>query len=126
FLFESAAAELAQSAVTDAEAGSSVFLARRFADGWPSIRFLLGDRPVTPFAAQEGLPGPLSGPITIYAWRYDSLDTVSAAGDPPAVVDITPGPLARGDLEPEPYSLYTRYVVTPWSDESAPVADFDA
>ena len=126
FLFESAAAELAQSAVTDAEAGSSVFLDRRFADGWPSIRFLLGDRPVTLFDGQKGPSGPLSGPITIYAWPYDTLDTVSTVVDPPAVVDITPGPLARGDLEPEPYSLYTRYAVTPWSDESAPVANFDA
>lgn len=125
FLFESAAAELARWAAVDAEAGATVFLDRRFADGWPSVRFLLGERPVTLFDGQAGPPGPLSGPATIYAWPYDPLGFLVAAVDPPAVVDITPGPLARGDLELEPYSLYTRYAVTPVPDESAPAGDFD-
>lgn len=125
FLFESAAAELARSASADLDAGTAVYLDRRFADGWPSVRFLLNDRPVTFFDARQGLPGSLAAPSAIYTWPYDSLDYLIAATGSPAVVNITPGPLARGDLEPEPYSLYTRYAIRPGPDAAAPLAVFD-
>ena len=125
FLFESAAAELAHSVAADVDAGSSVFLDRRFPDGWPSVRFLLGQRPVALFDGRQDLPDLSGGPVTIYAWPYDSLDFPGASVVPPVVVDISPGPLARGDLEPEPYSLYTRYAITPGAEEATPTADFD-
>lgn len=125
FLFESAAAELAQSVAADVDAGSSVYLDRRFPDGWPSVRFLLGQRPVMLFDRQQGLPDLPNGPATVYAWPYESLDYLGVAVVPPVVVDVSPGPLARGDLEPEPYSLYTRYAITPGVDEATPTADFD-
>jgi len=120
YLFESAAAELARSAATDADAGATVFLDRRFPDGWPSVRFLLDDNRYTAFSPAEGLPA-LDGLSVAYAWPYDSLEFLAAIR-PPARVDITPGPPARGDLEPEPYSLFTRYAVTPNPAATEPVA----
>ena len=120
YLFESAAAELAYSAIADENAGATVFLDRRFPDSWPSIRFLLDDNRYTPFAPENGLP-PLNGATVVYAWPYDSLDFLSTIR-PPAQVDIAPGPLARGDLEPEPYSLYTRYAISPGRGASEPAA----
>ena len=126
YLFESAAAELARSAAADADAGATVFLDRRFPDGWPSVRFLLDDNRYTAFSPAEGLPVTdglfvADGLFVVYAWPYDSLEFLAAI-HPPARVDITPGPPARGDLEPEPYSLFTRYAVTPNPAAAEPVA----
>ncbi len=125
FLFESAAAELARQAAADLDAGRAVYLDRRFPDGWPSVRFLLNQRPVTLFNGEEGLPDSFGGPAAVYAWPYDPLDPLIAAVTPPAVVEVMPGPLARGDLEPQPYSLYTRYAITPGLADAVPQAGFD-
>ncbi len=123
YLWESAAAELALSA-RDAPAEATIYLDRRFAEGWPSIPFLLGGRPVTLFDAAAP-PEQLVGPAVVFAWPYDPLDALAAAVAPPALVQVEPGPLARGDLEPEPYSLYTRYTIIPGAAEGLPAANFD-
>ena len=124
YLWEEAAAGLARSALA-APPDATIAIDRRFLEGWPSIGFLLTDRPPVAFDPAAGLPGPLDGPTVVYAWPYDGLDFLSAAVAPPAAVEIEPGPLARGDLEPQAYSLYTRYAITPAADTStAPAADF--
>ncbi len=123
FVWEAAAAELARSARA-APAGATVYLDRRFPEGWPSIPFLLNDRATTPFDPAAGLPGALDGPTVVYAWPYGALDFLPTAVSAPARVIIEPGPLARGDLEPEPYSLYTRYEIAPGSPAMAASADF--
>ncbi|HEY1410290.1 MAG TPA: glycosyltransferase family 39 protein [Promineifilum sp.] len=118
YLFESAAAELARSIKSDSE--SAVLVDRRFPEGWPSIPFLLGDHPATPFDPASGLPPMSGGRFVVYAWPYDSLDFLAGVA-PPALVEVTPGPAARGDLESEAYSLYTRYAVTPGRASAAAV-----
>ena len=122
YLFEAAAAELARSATADAANGATVLIDRRFPDGWPSVRYLLDGQPWAAFAPAEGLP-PIAGTTVVYAWPYDSLGYLSAV-QPPARVKIEPGPLARGDLEPEPYSLYTRYAIEPLTAMPAAIAGF--
>lgn len=124
FLWEAAAAELAQSAMADVENGLDVHLDARFIDGWPSIRYLLHDRAIASFDPDAGLPS-LDGPAAVYAWPYGSLDYLSRAVVAPARVTTDPGPLARGDLEPEPYSLYTRYLITHGAATGQPMATFD-
>ncbi len=123
YLWESAAAQLANSARTIPEE-SSVYLDRRFVEGWPSVPFLLDGRPVTLFDAAAP-PEQLMGPAVVFAWPYDPLDALAAAVVPPALVQVEPGPLARGDLEPQPYSLYTRYTITPGAADGPAVANFD-
>lgn len=125
FLFESAAADLAQAAIADSEAGRVVYLDRRFPDGWPSVRYLLSGQKPDVFDSQAGLPAAPDQPTAIYAWPYNTLDYLSRVVVPPAVVEIAPGPLARGDLEPQPYSLYTRYGVAPGTVKPGLLADFD-
>ena len=122
YLWEKAAADLALSARAEPP-GTAVYLDRRFGEGWPSIPFLLGGRDVISFDPATGLPGAIDGPAAIYAWPYDSLDFLRAIR-PPALAQVEPGPLARGDLEAEPYSLYTRYGITP-GEGGGPVANFD-
>jgi len=123
FVWEAAAAELAASARA-APAETAVYLDRRFLEGWPSIPFLLDDRPVTAFDPAAGLPNELGGPAVIYAWPHGSLDFLPAALDLPARVTVEAGPLARGDLEPESYSLYTRYDIAPGLSATAATAEF--
>lgn len=121
YLWEAAAADLALS-VRHEPAETAVYLDRRFMEGWPSIPFLLADRGVTVYDPATGL-ALRDGPAAVYAWPYDSLDFLRAVA-PPALVAVEPGPLARGDLEPRPYSLYTRYTVTPGEGPAA-TAEFD-
>lgn len=112
YLFEAAAADLATAAAADADAGAAVYIDQRFPDGWPSIRFLLSSRSPTLFLPAEGLPPP-SVPAAVYAWPYEPLRGLAESLTPPVLVEIAPGPPARGDLEPVPYSLYTRYTLLP-------------
>lgn len=116
YLFETAAADLARSATAE-PAATTVYLDRRFVDGWPSVLYLLGDRPVTLFDEGEALP-PFNGPAAVYIWPYAPLDPLRAAVTggavaPAATVSLSEGPLARGDLEPEAYPLYLRVGVAP-------------
>ncbi len=124
YLFESAATELAQQAAEEVDAGWAVYLDRRFPDGWPSVRFLLDDRDVTLFSAEDSL-APLDGRSAVYVWPYEPLN-VTGLVRPPALVEVAPGPLARGDLEPEPYSLYSRYAISPRAAGTALLGDFDS
>ena len=123
YLFESATTELAYHAAEDAGAGWDVYLDRRFPDGWPSVRFLLHDQDVLLFSPEDGLPPP-DGKSTVYVWPYEPLD-VAGRVSPPALVEVAPGPLARGDLEPEPFSLYSRYAISPRTGEVTRLGNFD-
>jgi len=122
YLWESAAAELARTARA-VPAGTSVYLDRRFVEGWPSVPFLLGERPVTPFDPANP-PASIAGPAVVFAWPYDPLEPLAAAVVAPALVEVEPGPLARGDLEPQAYSLYTRYTITPGAAGEPAAANF--
>jgi hypothetical protein len=53
------------------------------------------------------------------------LDFVAAALPPQALLTVTPGSLARGDLEQTPYSLYTRYAVENAPPGNSRLASFE-
>ena len=109
YLFEAAARTLAEE-INETGTETAVFLDERFYEGWPSVQFLV-KRPLTSFTPADGLPTTPSLPAHIYAWPYGPLDFLEQAFVPPVLVYSQPGPLARGDLEPEAYSLYTQYRV---------------
>ena len=130
YLFQSAAAELAQSADVYLQGGGGrrVLLDQRFWDGFTSVRFLL---PVQPGLAlfQEGqVLAPASAPLELIAWPY--LDPRPALQALPvgALIRPEPGPLYRGDLERVTYPLYATYTVEPNCPAalcpSRPLADF--
>lgn len=111
FLFEDAAAELGTTVAATPD-NITVYMDQRFPEGWPSILFLAGDRAVELFSPDDRLL-PAEGPTIVYAWPYDPLDALADLPTSPGVLTPTAGPLARGDLEPAPYSLYTEYAFTP-------------
>jgi len=130
YLFQSAAAELAQSAGVYLQGGDGqqVLLDQRFWDGFTSVRFLL---PVQPGLAlfQEGQAlAPVSGPLKLYAWPYLGLRPALQALPAGALIMPELGPLYRGDLERVTYPLYATYTVEPHCPAalcpSRPLADF--
>lgn len=123
YLFEAAARELAQK-VDEASDTDAVYLERRFWEGWPSLPFLVKDaQRVNLYTPEEGFPRDLSLPVTLFAWPYESLAYVGSALGPPAHVRLQQGPLARGDLEEDPYVLYLAYRAEP-APGSPPIATF--
>jgi 4-amino-4-deoxy-L-arabinose transferase-like glycosyltransferase len=123
YLWEAAAAELARSAAASA-GDATVYLDERFIEGWPSVPFLLTGHPVTLFRPESGSLDLPDGPAVLYFWPYGLQEFLTGVA-PPAAVDVAAGPLARGDLEPEPYSLYTRLAIRPGATPDGTIANFD-
>lgn len=114
YLFEAGARQLAEQInwETAVLPDTAVYLDKRYIEGWPSIPFLLTNPHVTTYTPKTGVPA-INGRAQIYAWPYDTLAFIPPALPPTATIYVESGPLARGDLEPEPYPLYTRYLVQP-------------
>ncbi|MAU01339.1 MAG: hypothetical protein CL608_29715 [Anaerolineaceae bacterium] len=128
-LFEAAAAELAEQ-LNKEMAGTAVYLDRWFWDettqkGWPSIPFLADLDDVIFYRPENGLPPAAPGqPISLYAWPFGDLEFVPRLLADAEMVVVRNGRLARGDLEPEPYPLYVRYVSGAVLDSAQPI-NFD-
>jgi uncharacterized membrane protein len=109
YAFESAAAELARQ-LNEELTNTTLFLDEQFWSSWPSVSFLVADpKNVSRFLSPDSLPDKIVAPAAIYTWPYDPLDYIPGLMEPPAVISVTPGELARSDLNESPYSLYVRY-----------------
>jgi 4-amino-4-deoxy-L-arabinose transferase-like glycosyltransferase len=124
YLFEAAAADLATQATADS-AGASVWVDGRFYEGWPSVPFLLTGQPVNLMREGEATRA-AAGEMVRYDWPYGSLAGLGASAVPPVTVSPAAGPLARGDLEPAAYPLFTRTVFTPGLPPATRADTFDA
>ncbi|MCP4420697.1 MAG: glycosyltransferase family 39 protein [Chloroflexi bacterium] len=130
FLFETAARELAES-LNGEDKETAVYLDRWFWDepsqeGWPSIPFLADLSDVQLYRPENGLPPVAVGqPVSLYVWPYGDLDFVPEMLAHGVGVVVENGRLARGDLEPEPYPLFMRYVSDPTPDPSPKFINFD-
>ena len=124
YLFERAATEMAAQ-INNRDPETAVWLDQLFWDSWPSIRFLAHDAPLTRFAPAEGIVLSAERPSTIYAWPYAELGYIPAAAPSPSLIAVQWGGLSRGDLEPTPYPLYTRYDIFPGAVTGGGLANFD-
>lgn len=122
YLFEDGARRLAEE-VVGLPPETAVYLDEQFRNGWPSIPFLLADRPVNWFATGE-VPQGVGGQTAVYLWPYGSVDGVAELARPPARLVTAVGPLVRGDLEATAYPLYFGYTVTAVDPLPEPVAVF--
>ena len=111
YLFEQAARILAEKA-NERVLGRDTYMDDRFWSGWPSIPFLVTNPEMQRFLPENGLP-PLTRPTQLFIWPYANLDFIPQALPENALVRPETGPPARGDLESEPYPLYTYYLITP-------------
>ena len=108
YLFEAAATDLVADIQNEAEE-TVVFIDNRFWSGWLAIPFLVDENRVTRFEGKNGFAGLANRDTVVYAWPHASLDYLSQALPPPALISSQSGSLARGDLEEQPYPLYLRY-----------------
>jgi hypothetical protein len=123
YLFEQAARSLAEKA-NENVLGRDTYMDERFWSGWPSISFLVTNREVQRFLPERGLP-PLTQMAQLFVWPYSSRDFIPQALPENALVWSESGPLARGDLDPAPYPLYDRYLITPKRPDLPKIAHFD-
>lgn len=111
YLFEQAARTIAEKA-NERVLGRDTYVDDRFWSGWPSIPFLVTNHEVQRFLPENGLP-PLTRPTQLFIWPYANRDFIPRALPENGLIWTENGPLARGDLETEPYPLYAYYQVTP-------------
>lgn len=125
FAFEAAGTDLAASARASILSGQRVFIADRFNRDWTSLSFLLG-------GSYETIPDGAQPPInkdttsTLFVWPYEDWAKALKALSAPMTVRATAGPMAKGDLDPQPHVGYLQVQVEPQrSVSAAPEARFD-
>ncbi|HSH03270.1 MAG TPA: glycosyltransferase family 39 protein [Anaerolineae bacterium] len=129
YFFESAAQQLASDINNDLTSlpNTPVLVHDILWSSWPSLHYLITPTDHLNIINPDQLTPPNSPNLVIYSWPYGSLSTTHSAlqASPlPTLLHAYPGPLARGDLEPEAYSLYSRYYRST-SPIPPPVAIFD-
>ena len=124
YLFEGAARTLAEE-INQEPPESDIYLDRRFWEGWPSLRFLVQTgRDLAYFTPDTGVADSTALPLALYAWPHESLAFLPEAVPAPSLLSVEPGPLARGDLESDPYLLFIRFAATQPRPDLQAVARF--
>jgi len=101
-----------------------VVLARRFWESFASIRYLVPETPNLVIADSPAQVPP-GVPLRLFLWPYEPTRAYLEALPRGIRLSAQWGPLARGDLEPQPYALYVVYSATPARPETDPLARFE-
>ncbi len=125
YLFQSAAADLARSVQAVTQNEGDAYLDRRLWENFPSLWFLIppAERQVI-FDHQNPPTSPSPG--AIFVWPYEEPRQALSGITPGMMIVPGVGPLARGDLEPEPYSLYSVYELRLYRGRRVVLAEFQA
>ncbi len=103
YYFESAATDLA--AQINSRPDFSNRIDNRLWDNFASLRFLITNR--------AGAPSPTKVQLAVWPYEPQAVQQAVAALPTGSEISAQVGPLARGDLETTPYSLYTLYRTQP-------------
>ncbi len=125
YAFEDAGVQLAQQARGDLQAGHRIYVADRFARDWASVPFLIGGA-YTPLP--DGQPSHIdtTQPATLFLWPYEDWSQVLKGQSQPLRIKVLAGPLAKGDLDPQPHVGYLAVQLEPADGTSAsPEAQFE-
>jgi 4-amino-4-deoxy-L-arabinose transferase-like glycosyltransferase len=110
--FEVAGTELANTAQDGILRNKQVFIADRFRRDWTSISFLLqGDYQIIPDGGQVTLDS--NQPSVLFVWPYEDFSKVFAQAVPSMTIQVSAGPLAQGDLDPQPHVGYLQVQIDP-------------
>ncbi len=125
YAFEDAGVQLAREVRSARRAGRQVYVSDRFARDWTSVPFLIGGAylPIS-----DGTPPQLDAaqPAALFLWPYEdwtqALSTLSA----PVRLKVSAGPLAKGDLDPQPHAGYLNVQLEPIAGvDTRPEAQFE-
>jgi len=123
YLFETAVIDLADSINNEGEETAVFVDEERFWKKYSTLRFLVPAERVTLYHPQNELEVDINQQIAIYTYPFMEQDFIKPFLQPPALVNVETGSLARGDLETEAVPLYLRYAIE--SDPDLPkLADF--
>lgn len=127
YLFQSAAATLAQSVNASVAEGATAYVDWRLWDNFASLRFQVPEGAHLKILRGQDEPSfGADGRQAIYLWPYEDPRPVLSGVPAGKVVALSVGPLARGDLEPQAYSLYSAYQLYPDAHGGqAPLAEFE-
>ena len=105
YAFEDAGVQLAHEARSDRRANRLIYVADRFARDWISVPFLIGggylpipDGSIPQLAAAQ--------PATLFLWPYEDWTQVLSTLTAPVRLQVSAGPQAKGDLDPQPHTGY--------------------
>jgi hypothetical protein len=96
-------------------------------DNLPSLRYLTpNDERLTILDAGRPPAFATDETAAVFLWPYEDPRPVLNHIPPGTLIEASEGPLARGDLEPQPYSLYSLYQLAPAGPIGmAPAARFE-
>ena len=112
YWFEASARSLAEE-INAVPTIDETYVDRRYLEGWPSVQYLVkSNDDITLYIPAELQPESIEQPAAIFAWPHERLERIASAIASPALVGVEEGDPAQGDLEPEPYPLYVRYMIS--------------
>ncbi len=116
--FEVAGTELARVAQDDLLSNRQVFIADRFIRDWASVSFLLsGDYQTIPDGGQASIDPARSA--ILFVWPYEDFSKSFATLPGPLTLQVSAGPMAQGDLDPQPHVGYLRVQIDPKQSTSS-------
>jgi hypothetical protein len=85
----------------------------RFWQKYAALRFLVPEEQITLYRPENGLDVDITQNAAVYTYPFMEQDFVESILQPPVLVSVGTGSLARGDLETEAVPLFLRYGVEP-------------
>jgi 4-amino-4-deoxy-L-arabinose transferase-like glycosyltransferase len=105
FMFEDAGVQLARAARVDRREGRQIYVADRFARDWANVPFLIGGGYIPiPDGSVPQLDATQSA--TLFLWPYTEWSQALSSLTLPVRVQVSAGPPAKGDLDPQPHTGY--------------------
>jgi hypothetical protein len=112
YLFESAGVQLARDARADRRTNRQIYVADRFARDWAGVPFLIGGGYIPiPDGSVPQLDA--AQPTALFLWPYENWSQTLSTLTAPVRVQVSAGPQAKGDLDPQPHVGYLAVRIEP-------------
>jgi len=94
-------------------------------ENWTAVPFLTAESPtVKLLPLNRGWPAVESGPVAIFVWPYGNWKRVWPMLNAPAEIRVAEGALSQGDRDPQPFTTYRAFYVTPVDSVAPALARF--
>jgi len=109
----------------DASGSRRVYVEPVLWEMWTSVPFLVAESPfIHLLPVEQTWPTVTSGPAAIFVWPYGEWRRAWNMLDAPAQVSVEEGALSQGDRDPEPYTSFLAFYVTPLEAKPQVLARF--
>jgi 4-amino-4-deoxy-L-arabinose transferase-like glycosyltransferase len=106
--------------------GRTVYVEPVLWDTWTAVPFLVPASPVIQrLPVDQAWPAVESGPAAVFVWPYGDWQRVWPMLTGPGEISVREGVLSQGDRDPEPFTTYMAFYITPVEAFSPALARFD-